>query len=147
MNFVIEGVAVPKARPRFYNGHAVTPPKTKEFEATVKYSYLRESKECFEGELRVEIMFYMPIPKSATQRTQRKMRMGLIRPHTRPDIDNLIKAILDGLNGTAFKDDNQIVELSASEYYSEEPRTVVFIKEIEHDEQDTESQELSVGRS
>ena len=30
-----------------------------------------------------------------------------------PDIDNLIKAILDGLNGIAWEDDKQVVEVKA----------------------------------
>ena len=35
----------------------------------------------------------------------------------RPDIDNISKIILDGLNGVAYKDDLQITDLSIKKIY------------------------------
>ena len=54
-----------------------------------------------------------------------------IRPTGKPDIDNIIKAVLDGLNGVAFKDDAQVVFISAQKLYSDTPRLVVI---VEHEE-------------
>lgn len=36
---------------------------------------------------------------------------------TKPDIDNIIKAVLDGLNGVAFKDDKQVTSIKATKFY------------------------------
>lgn len=33
------------------------------------------------------------------------------RDTTKPDIDNVLKAVLDALNGVAYKDDSQVVEV------------------------------------
>ena len=57
------------------------------------------------------------------------MRDGLLRPTTKPDIDNVIKAVLDGLNGVAYADDSQVVALSASKCYSDDPRVVVIVED------------------
>jgi Holliday junction resolvase RusA-like endonuclease len=44
------------------------------------------------------------------------------KPHTsKPDIDNLVKAILDALNGVAFNDDSQIWEIQSSKIWTDEP--------------------------
>ena len=56
----------------------------------------------------------------------------LIWKWTRPDVDNLVKAVLDGL-GTIMVDDALVVELHALKLYAEkggEPRTVVRIREL-----------------
>jgi Holliday junction resolvase RusA-like endonuclease len=39
---------------------------------------------------------------------------------SRPDIDNVVKAILDGLNGVVFADDAVVAQLVASKHYGEE---------------------------
>ena len=44
------------------------------------------------------------------------------------DIDNVIKAVSDGLNGVAFGDDNQVTRVSGIKHLaSSEPRTVVTV--------------------
>ena len=50
----------------------------------------------------------------------------------RPDVDNLVKAVLDGLNGIAFKDDCQVVEVHATKGYTsdEEGFIVIDIQEV-----------------
>ena len=53
-------------------------------------------------------------------------------PHTsRPDLDNLVKSVSDGLNGVAFRDDSQITELRAIKQYhsgDEGPQTIIRIE-------------------
>lgn len=46
------------------------------------------------------------------------------------DIDNLVKAILDALNGIVFEDDAQVVELVAFKRIGE-PRTELEVSEID----------------
>ena len=42
---------------------------------------------------------------------------GILRPVVKPDIDNVAKAILDALNGVAFADDRQIVQVTCEKWY------------------------------
>ena len=50
-----------------------------------------------------------------------------LRPK-RPDLDNIIKSVLDGLNGHAFKDDGQVVGIHAVKLYGSPDRTLVGIE-------------------
>lgn len=45
----------------------------------------------------------------------------------RPDIDNLVKAVTDALNGILWKDDSQIVSLSAEKRYGESGRITLLV--------------------
>lgn len=62
------------------------------------------------------------------------MNMGKIFPTKKPDIDNVIKVIADALNGVAYDDDKQIIDVSARKVYSETPRVDVRIRIIEPEE-------------
>ena len=47
------------------------------------------------------------------------------------DIDNLVKFVMDALNGKAFIDDKQVVALSASKMYTcDTPRTIVRLERL-----------------
>ena len=128
--FSVPGVPCAKARPRVNTntGRAYTPAKTKQFEELVKFSYWRQcGRRCTADPLVLGILFKMPIPQKTPEKTRKLMLKGKILPAKRPDIDNLIKAIMDGLNGSAYQDDNQIIELTARKVYGEEPETVVTL--------------------
>jgi len=49
---------------------------------------------------------------------------------TYSDVDNLVKALLDGLNGHAFNDDMQVSKMILEKRYSLNPRTEFKIEEI-----------------
>jgi Holliday junction resolvase RusA-like endonuclease len=84
--------------------------------------------------LSVHIHTYAYIAKSASKAKKDGMLKGLIRPMAKPDTDNIAKCILDALNKVAYPDDKQIVELSVSKYYSDNPCVVVEITEAEKGE-------------
>lgn len=131
-SFTILGQPVAKGRPRVTKWGAYTPEKTVNYENLVKWSYIEtySKADVLEADLGVEIKFYFQIPKSTSKKNKVLMLGGLIRPSKKPDIDNCIKAITDALNTIAYKDDNQIVEVRAYKYYSDEPRAEVILSEI-----------------
>ena len=55
---------------------------------------------------------------------------GEILPTKRPDIDNVVKCIMDSLNKLAYKDDAQVVALVAEKCYGAEPMVLVRLSEI-----------------
>lgn len=86
------------------------------------------------GALSVSVWFKMPIPKSATKRDKAAMASGEA-PHVKPfDIDNLQKAVLDGLNGVAWMDDCQITRLFSTKVYGEKPGFTIRIEALEPQE-------------
>ena len=133
MIFTIHAVPKPKGRPRVTrSGHAFTPKATREYEKLIvsEWNIQHGKATPIENPIAVRVMFYMPIPKATSNKARKRMAAGLEVPAKKPDIDNLLKAVLDALNGNAYHDDNQIVEISAKKLYSTEPRTEVFISEI-----------------
>lgn len=75
--------------------------------------------------LAIDLVFFMPIPKSSSGIKKRQMANGIIPHQKKPDLDNCIKFILDTLNGLTFKDDSQISEIRAKKIYSNKPGTLI----------------------
>ena len=57
------------------------------------------------------------------------MLVGDFSPTKKPDIDNIVKIVLDALNKMAFKDDNQITKLEVEKVYSEKEKIFIRIEE------------------
>lgn len=131
----IDGKPVGKARPRFGNGHTYTPRKTEEYEQYVGaiYKASRGPKFAPGVPVRVIIQADYQIPRSASRATQEAMARGEIRPTVKPDADNVIKIILDGLNGIAWEDDRQVCWLQIDKYYSTTPGVTVIVSDEERD--------------
>lgn len=133
IQFFIPGVPVAKGRPRMTKtGHTYTPKKTEEYEKLVKQSFITAcgGNRITDKPVVVNILFRMPIPKSCTKKQIAEMEANLQKPAKRPDIDNLIKAVLDGLNGVAYFDDKQVVAISAAKVYGAVSGTKVSIDEL-----------------
>jgi len=123
---IVEGKIKGKARPRVFNGHAMTPKDTVNYENWVKVCYQQQSKMYLEGSIRASITAYYKVPKSYTKKKIQAIRDGLEYPQKKPDIDNVAKIILDSLNGIAYKDDSQVIELSVLKRWTEDIERVEF---------------------
>lgn len=90
----VGGAPVPKERPRVVRGHAYTPGRTRAWEETIAVAWRQAYPgfEPLEGPLGVHVLLVSP-----------KLLTG--------DLDNYAKSVLDGLNGLAWVDDQQIVHL------------------------------------
>ena len=130
MKIVISCPPTPAARPRVTK-HGTYNPKQKqqdklsfEIKAQLPLSYIPTTKPV---ELTIE--FFMPIPNSLSIK---KKALLTGRPHTsRPDLDNLLKILLDAANGVLYKDDSQIYEIHSCKVFSGKPRTELTILEYE----------------
>lgn len=81
---------------------------------------LKSQLEPMDGPLELIVTFFMPIPKSTKQ--------SPFSPcFKKPDLDNLLKFILDALTGIAFHGDQQVVSIFAKKLYSDEPRTTILL--------------------
>ena len=117
MQMFIPGKPKGKQRPRVYRGHAFTPQETKDYEAMIANLYRAMHGKMFEGYVSVEIYVLYLVPKSYTKKKRDAIRRGEIRPAIKPDIDNIVKIVLDGLNGVAYTDDKQVIEIQAQKCY------------------------------
>ena len=93
--FEVAGEPVPKKRPRVVKGRTFTPTETVEYENRIGWAFREAQGVLLEGPLRVNV-------------TVREVSR---RPQHQGDIDNYAKSALDALNGLAWKDDREIVQL------------------------------------
>lgn len=129
----IPGVPQGKGRPRYTcrSGFATayTPPKTAAYERLVRqvYNSTCNGQKIESGAVATAIRAYYPVVKSTTKHMRARMLSGDVRPTKKPDGDNIAKVVLDALNGLAYKDDAQIVDLTVEKWYSDDPRVEVII--------------------
>ena len=125
--FWIPGKPVGKERPRkCKNGRFYTPRKTINYERTVGYACraAMDGKQplCM-GPVAVDVVIYRKRPI----RTKGLPPL----PMTTPDIDNVLKTILDGLNGVFYKDDSQVVGVSVGRVWDKRDAVRVRVNEID----------------
>jgi|TARA_Y100000310_G_scaffold109308_1_gene107737 Holliday junction resolvase RusA-like endonuclease len=131
--FVVPGEPQPKERPRFVRrGNFVTtytPKKTAEYEKRVAKYATEAGAEPHAG-VHVELIIYasFPIPKSKPKWWKLAAESGLMPKTTKPDIDNVLKIVLDALNGVAFADDAQVIITRCHKHYRENPALHVEIR-------------------
>ena len=137
VKFEVLGVPVGKGRPRFSTQggfvRAITPEKTANYETLVRLSYQQKYAGCmFDKDipLRAIIRAFFPIPKSASKKKREQMRDLRILHTKKPDADNIIKAVLDALNGVAYYDDSQVAEVMISKAYAEQPKVMIELCEV-----------------
>lgn len=68
---------------------------------------------CENGPVAVELYFHLPRPASVPIRLREY-------PHVRPDLDKLVRAVLDavGSSGQVWKDDSQVCHINAWKTYA-----------------------------
>lgn len=137
IQFNVPGQPVGKGRPRIGNvgQHArmFTPGKTVSYESTVALSAQQamQGRSLIEGPVKVLMRMTLVIPASWSRKKQEQALAGQIRPTTKPDTDNVIKAIFDAINGVVWRDDVQVVELGVSKVYGAVPGVSVHVSPLE----------------
>lgn len=129
---------VAKQRPRFANGHAYTPTKTAEYEELLRLAWKATHKNCLTKYVTLECRFFMPIPKSWNQKNKNLAKNGKLLPDKKPDIDNLLKAVMDAGNECMWWDDRQVIKIKAEKFYGEQPRVEIILTELEDERTDSD---------
>ena len=132
IEFTVMGTPKGKARPRFVRcGKGVrtyTPKATETYQNDVLTAYMQSNKGIkLNGPIYARISAYFDMPKS----TPKYKRAGMEWYDKKPDVDNVVKAVLDALNGIAYDDDKQVVYLVIRKKYGT-PRVEVSMGEL-HD--------------
>jgi Holliday junction resolvase RusA-like endonuclease len=125
VRFFVDGKPVPKGRPRVTQHGTYTPKSTRAYETAVRTAWEREGVMPFaEGEaLELDVVAYFPIPKGTPKKRRAEM---VAKPYTkRGDLDNIVKAVMDALNGYAYPDDAAIWNIAARKRYTNEPPVTI----------------------
>lgn len=123
MEFVVEGEPQGKARPRFSrrSGTVYTPSKTAKYEKEIRQAYIAAGGKMIPAGsyVAVTVDAYFEIPKSYTKRKRLDCEHNINRPDKKPDIDNVVKVVLDALNKVAYADDKQVIGIICRKWYSQ----------------------------
>lgn len=80
---------------------------------------------------RVTVIACCSVPASWSKKKQQKAHLGEVFPTGKPDLDNVSKAVLDGMNRIVFTDDKLVCSLTVTKHYSATPRVEVMVRELD----------------
>jgi len=130
----IHGEPVAKARGRIMKlGRHMgiqTPEKTRRYEDIVRQTAIREwgDRPPIDAGCHLTAHFYRAVPASWSGKKTRAALEGALNPITKPDLDNYVKSIKDGLNGVVYIDDALIVAINCSKRFAAAPRVELVIQ-------------------
>lgn len=135
--FTVPGEPQGKGRARVgsINGHArmFTPAKTVAYEGLIAHAAAQAmgGAPMLVGDCRLEVEIVCSVPASWSQKKRAAALQGDIRPAKKPDADNVLKAVCDGMNGVVWKDDVQAVEGWWRKTYGETPGVHVRVAALQ----------------
>ena len=105
----------------------------KAYQATIQAKCLEAwgTKPLIETAVAIHLVFIKSYPKNLPKKEasrERRLREALVR---KPDLDNMVKAAIDGVKGIIIKDDTVVVRLSAEKRFGPEPMTMITLKEVD----------------
>jgi len=130
ITITIGGEPVAKGRPRMTRkGFVYTPAATRKYESHARLAaqFVMNGRPPISVPVRAEIVVDLPVPASWSGKRRDAALRGDIRPTTRPDADNYVKAALDAVNSIVIADDSLVVEIDAVKRYATVPQLVITI--------------------
>jgi crossover junction endodeoxyribonuclease RusA len=112
-SFFVEGKPVPQGSLKFIHGRPIH--ERAADLAIWRANIAREARHAgvvkqMDGSVWLRLVFFMRSPKTVKRE----------EPYVKPDLDKLIRAVLDGLTGVAYDDDCQVTQIEAEKHYCDE---------------------------
>jgi len=136
-SLIVPGEPVAKGRHRTGRWHAYTPKKTRDAQNKITVLALGAGfGEPLLGPLIMRVEFVFRIPPSWTKWKREAARRGMVCHTGKPDLDNVLKLVKDGLTkASIYKDDSQVMRVEMVKAYcraGEEPRTLIKVHQALH---------------
>lgn len=137
VRFEVPGEPQGKGRDRVGRGpggHArmFTPAKTVAYEGLIALAaqHAMQGKPMMQGACAVLIDAYCSVPASWSKKKRAAALAGDLYPTSKPDVDNIAKAVGDGANGVVWADDKQIADLRIRRRYAAVPMLAVDVMDL-----------------
>jgi Holliday junction resolvase RusA-like endonuclease len=83
------------------------------YKQAIRLAYVNAGGEVLEGPVEIRIACWFERPKGHSKKRRKQAEPKT----TKPDLDNLAKAILDALNEIAYNDDGQVCRLTVEKWH------------------------------
>jgi Holliday junction resolvase RusA-like endonuclease len=136
IRFYVPGLPQGKGRARFSTrggfARAFTPLKTVLYESLIAVAgqEAMDERPLIEGPIYLNITAVFPVPPSWTKRRKSEVASGAAWHTSKPDGDNIAKAVGDALNGVAWKDDSQVALCKVLKIYGDKPGLDVMVEAL-----------------
>jgi Holliday junction resolvase RusA-like endonuclease len=130
VTIVIAGLPTAKGRPRMTRrGITYTPAATRKYEAHARPAsqLVMNGRPPSAVPVHAEVAIDLPVPASWSAKRGDAALCGDIRPTSRPDADNYIKAALDAINAIVVADDSLVVDLVVIKHYAPAPALTIMM--------------------
>ena len=136
MKILITIKGSPKAQKRHRHtkaGFTYDPSKEdkKDFLALI---HAKAPKQPLKGDISLKVTFAMPFVKKHYRTGKYSGELKPNQPHAytnKPDIDNMLKFVMDAGNNVIWYDDSQVWKVEMEKVYSEIPSTTIEIEETD----------------
>jgi Holliday junction resolvase RusA-like endonuclease len=134
ITFTVPGEPQGKGRPKIVKiggfSRMATPQKTVAYEGLIAHiaAQAMAGRPPMECPCRLDVEIVCSVPASWSQRKQREALEGSVWPAKKPDTDNILKALNDGMNGVVWRDDVQAVEGGWRKVYGATPGLRVTVR-------------------
>ena len=110
-NFFVDGLPVPQGSMKVINGHVIHAKGSALAAWRSGIALSARNAGVFPSlePIHIEMKFYMPKPRTVKRD----------EPTVPPDLDKLIRGVLDGLTAIAYRDDAQVTSIVAQKAYGE----------------------------
>lgn len=129
--FTFDGKPQGKARHRTTKfGRSYTPAKTAAAEKAIGLLYRAEARSLpiMTGTVQLKVEAIFDIPKSWSKADRAAALDGSLEYTGKPDADNILKLVMDALNGVAWVDDSQVHPDKPVRRYGVAARTEVIVE-------------------
>lgn len=136
MIFILDIKPMAKQSTRFTKtGHAYQPADVVNYhnylKLVIREQMLKAEVQMLDRPVRVKILAIWALPKSAKKSDRDFVGGGFTLPKsTKPDVDNLMKATLDPLNGLLWRDDALICEAAVSKRWGANNQLIIQVEEL-----------------
>lgn len=113
ITFSVAGQPIPQGSMKVINGHVIHSQGSAlaAWRSAIALSAKQAGAKPHNEPVEIEMIFTFVKPKTVTR----------LEPSVAPDLDKLIRAVLDGLTAVAYRDDGQVTVIRASKEYGPNP--------------------------
>ena len=136
VTYIVYGEPVGKGRPRFARRgkftSTYTPEKTKNYESEVGMmaKAAMGASEPLEGALEAFIYVTFAVPASYSKKRTEACLSGQEKHTKKPDLDNVVKSVIDGMDKIVFENDSQFTSIHATKVFGEVAKVEVLVKQV-----------------